>query len=146
MSVNKSQRTEGKLLVNELARDLAAYTIQITSNPKVFLPKYQTALTDEIVKCAISIHKHAWTANNVMVRGQSGREHYTLRRQNQELAIVECNNLLSLIDIAKPLFHLSGKRCQYWGKKTIEVRNKIRGWIESDAKRYAEYRMVYKGM
>lgn len=140
MSVPKGQQADGKLLVNELARDLAVYTIQITSNPKVFLPQFQTALTNELVRTATNIHKFAWTANNIMVRAPNGREQYTLRRENQEMAAAECNNLISLIDIAKPLFHLDTKRCRYWGKKTLEVRNKIRGWMESDAKRYAEYR------
>lgn len=140
MSVPKGQQADGKLLVNELARDLAVYTIQITSNQKVFTPQFQTALTNEIVRTATSIHKFAWTANNIMVRAPNGREQYALRRKNQEMAAAECNNLISLIDIAKPLFHLDTKRCRYWGKKTLEVRNKIRGWMESDAKRYAEYR------
>lgn len=140
MSVPKGHQGDGKLLVNELARDLAVYTIRITSNPKVFLPQYQTALTNEIVRCATNIHKYAWTANNVMVRGPDGREKYALRRRHQELAAAECNNLISLIDIAKPLFHLDSKRCRFWGQQTLEVRNKIRGWMESDAKRYAEYR------
>lgn len=140
MAVPKGQQSESKLLVNELARDLAVYTIRITSNPKVFLPQFQTAVTNEIIRCAINIHKCAWTANNVVVRGQYGREKYTMRRKYQEMAAAECNNLLSLIDIAKPLFHLDAKRCRYWGGLTVEVRNKIRGWTESDAKRYAEYR------
>lgn len=137
MSVPKGQQSDGKLLVNELARDLAVYTIRITSNPKVFFPQYQTAITNEIIRCATNIHTHAWTANNVMVRN---KEQYSMRRKYQELAALECNNLISLIDIAKPLFHLDTKRCRYWGGLTIEVRNKIRGWMESDAKRYAEYR------
>lgn len=137
MSVPKGKQTDGKLLVNELARDLAVYTIRITSNPKVFIPQFQTAITNEIVRCATNIHKYAWAANNVMVKS---RDLYAMRRKNQEMAALECNNLISLIDIARPLFHLETKRCRYWGSMTIEVRNKIRGWMESDAKRYAQYR------
>ena len=140
MAVPKGHQADGKLLVNELARDLAAYTIRITSNPKVFLPQFQTAITNEIVRTAINIPKYAWTANTVMVRGQNAREQYAIRRKHQEMAAAECNNLISLIDIARPLFHLDTKRCKFWGKQTLEVRNKIRGWIESVAKRYAEYR------
>ena len=94
MSVPKGQQSDGKLLVNELARDLAVYTIRITSNPKVFLPQFQTALTNEIIHCATNIHKYAWTANNVMVRGQDGREKYAARRKYQEMAASECNNLI----------------------------------------------------
>lgn len=137
MSVPKGKQAEGKLLVNELARDLAVYTLRITRNTKVFDEKYQSAITNEILHSAIVIHKYAFSANNITVKSH---QQYADRRHFQELAAVECNNLLSLIDLAKPLFHLSAKRCRYWGNLVIEVRNKIRAWIESDAKRYQEYR------
>lgn len=137
MSVPKGQQEDGKLLINELARDHVVYVLQITSNEKVFLPKYQTALTNEIIHSAMMIHKLTWSANNVLV---NSREHYYTRRDYQERAAIECNNLLSMIDIAKPLFKLDARRCTYWGNKVIEIRNKTRNWIESDAKRYAQYR------
>ena len=54
----------------------------------------------------------------------------------QEQAAIQCNILLSLMDIAQGIFHLSTKRIVYWGKKTIEARNLIRAWRDADRKRY----------
>lgn len=52
MSVNESERGKGKFDVLIKANDLAVYTIRITKNPKIFLPEYQTALTNDIIHTA----------------------------------------------------------------------------------------------
>lgn len=133
MSVPENSRTKSKLEVCVKAHDLCCYTLQITSNDKVFTPQFQRSLTDRIVAAAIGIHTDCWNANNIYVKTEDDvRE----RRRLQEEAARKCNVLLSLIDIAKPLFHLASKRVYYWGKKTVETRNLIRAWRESDAKRY----------
>ena len=108
--------------------------MRITKNPKVFMPEYQTALTNDIINTAKEIFIKCWTANNIKVGDDA--ENYITRKRLQEEAARECNNLLALIQMAKPLFHLAGKRVKYWGKKTIEVRNEIRDWKAGDSKRY----------
>ena len=40
------------------------------------------------------------------------------------------------MDLAHRIFHLSSKRVKYWGTLTIEVRNRIQGWMDRDAQRY----------
>ena len=55
MSVNESERGKGKFDVLIKANDLAVYTIRITKNPKIFLPEYQTALTNDIIHTAKEI-------------------------------------------------------------------------------------------
>ena len=67
MSVNESERGKGKFDVLIKANDLAVYTIRITKNPKIFLPEYQTALTNDIIHTAKEIFTKAWTANNIRV-------------------------------------------------------------------------------
>lgn len=134
MSVPENARTKSKLEVNVKAHDLCCYTLQITANKKIFTENYQRSLTDRIVAVAIGIHVDCWNANNIYVKCA---EDYHERRRLQEEAARKCNILLSLIDIAKPLFHLASKRVYHWGKLTIEVRNLIRAWHESDAKRYS---------
>jgi hypothetical protein len=52
VSVNESERGKGKFDVLIKANDLAVYTIRITKNPKIFLPEYQTALTNDIIHTA----------------------------------------------------------------------------------------------
>lgn len=139
MSVPVNQRGQGKLEVCTKARDLAVYTIQITKNKKVFSEEYQEAITDDIIRTAVSIHMLVWTANNILVDSSGDLEE---RIALQEQASRQCNVLLSLIDIAKPLFHLDTRRVMYWGQKVVDVRNLIRAWRASDIKRYAP---KYKG-
>lgn len=67
MSVNESERGKGKFDVLIKANGLAVYTIRITKNPKIFLPEYQTALTNDIIHTAKEIFTKAWTANNIRV-------------------------------------------------------------------------------
>lgn len=135
MSVPENSRTKSKLEVCVKAHDLCCYTLQITANDKIFKPEFQRSLTDRIVAVAIGIHTDCWNANNIFVKAD---EDYTERRRLQDEAARKCNILLSLIDIAKTLFHLASKRVYFWGKSTVEVRNLIRAWRESDAKRYAK--------
>lgn len=134
MSVPETQRGQAKLQVLVDARYLAKYTLQITANEKVFKPEYQRSLTDDIVKTAKDIFTMAWTANNIRVGDDI--ENWNERKRLQEMATRKCNDLLALIDLAKPVFHLSAKRVKYWGKLTIKVRQEIRNWKTGDSKRY----------
>lgn len=135
MSVPETERGKGKFDVLIKANDLATYTIRITKNPKVFLPEYQTALTDDIIRAAKNVFINAWTANNIRV---VERDDWAERKRLQEQAAQECNNLLALIQIAKPVYHLKAKRVKYWGQKIIETRNAIRDWKAGDNKRYGK--------
>ncbi len=135
MSVPVNQRSHGKLEAAVKARDLASYTLKITANKKIFAEEYQEALTNRIIAAAIAIHTKCWSANNVLV---NSREDMARRLALQEEAAIECNNLLSLIELAQPVFHLTSKRVVYWSQKTIEVRGLIRGWRDSDRRRYSE--------
>jgi hypothetical protein len=134
MSVPVNQRSHGKLEACVKAHDLCCYTLQITSNKKVFTTEYQESLTNRIVQSAIEIHTLCWSANNVLVKTKDDRDE---RLAFQRDAAVQCNVLLSLIEIAKRIFHLSTKRVLYWSNLTIEARNLIRAWRESDKKRYS---------
>lgn len=135
MSVPETERGKGKFDVLIKANDLATYTIRITKNPKVFLPEYQTALTDDIIRAAKNVFINAWTANNIRV---VERDDWAERKRLQEQAAQECNNLLALIQIAKPVYHLKTKRVKYWGQKIIDTRNAIRDWKAGDNKRYGK--------
>lgn len=136
MSVPEGQRGKGKFTVPTKANMLSIYTVKICCNKKVFLPEYQHALTDDIIRTAKDIFIHCWTANNIRVG--KDEEKRKERRRLQEQAANDCNNLLALMQMAQTLFHLKLKRIKYWGERTIEVRTLIRSWIESDTKRYSQ--------
>lgn len=134
MSVPVNQRTTGKLEVCIKSRDLATYTLQITKNKKVFAEEYQEVMTDKLISTALDIHALIWGANNILVNSY---QDMVERLAMQDKAAAQCNVMLSLIDIAKPLFHLEAKRVMFWGDKVVNVRNLIRAWHNADRKRYS---------
>ena len=137
MSVPEGKRSHSYLEIFVKCRQLAAYTIKICCNENVFLPKYQNAITNDIMRTAKDIYIHCWTANNIrVVDVDTYRERYRLQR----IAHRECNNLLALIQIAGSIFHLKHKRIKYWGEIILEVRNMIAKWYDSDCKRYKEFK------
>ena len=134
MSVPVNERSHGKLEACVKASELCVYTLRITVNPKIFKPEYQHALTDKIVDTALEIQNLSWSANNVLVN--SAEDMYR-RLDYQDRAADACNNLLSLVEIAKPIFHLATKRVIHWSGLAIETRKLIRAWREADRKRYS---------
>lgn len=137
MSVQKDKRREGKLALAVLARNHAKYVIQITANDKVFKSQYKYSVTDGLVRLAKAIYRCIWTANNIRV---NSKEDYDERREYQKKAALFCSSLLAEMEIAQSVFHLSGKRMRYWTGMVTEIKNKTQAWIQSDAKRYEEYR------
>lgn len=135
--VQKDSRREGKLALAVLARMHAKYVMQITSNPKIFDQRYYHAITVDLIRTSKDIYRSIWAANNTLVKSKGD---YAARRKYQIRAVMLCNMMLADIEIAQSVFHLKGKRMRYWAGMVIEIRNKARVWIESDAKRYSEYR------
>ena len=136
-NVRKDERSDNPLTLPLLARDHAKYVIQITKNPKWFPPEYNRAVTDDLVKEAKDINRLIWAANNIRV---TGPKTYETRRAYQEEAAITCNALLADIEIARTLFHLRGKRVKHWTERVVEIRNRTRAWVKSDADRYRQYR------
>ena len=131
MSVPVPKRTSGELEINTLARSLCVYTLQITDNEKNF-PGCRS-FVENVRDAALEIHMLCWRANNIRVSGDA--ERYAARMEAQNKAADRCNDLYALIEIAKPLYHMSSKRAVYWQGLVVGVRNSIRAWHESDAKR-----------
>lgn len=139
MSVNAGERNVPDTPQNRQldacwkARGIALHTIKICTNKNIFLPEYQGALTDDLIRTSKNIYKDVWKANNIRVTNKSL---WNYRSRLQTEAILECNDLLASIGLARALFHLKGKKVAYWSKLVIETRNMIHKWHESDIKRY----------
>ena len=138
MSVPAGEREEGTFTLPIKAEYLARYTIEITSNENVFLPKYREKVTDIIVAYAIGAYMEIRDANDVTVHQNSPNKNreWMRRRAHQERAIDHCKHLLCMIDLAHRLFHLSGKRVKYWSELVINVRNRTQAWMNHDENRY----------
>lgn len=140
MSVNVGQRNvpdtpqHRQLEACQKAMELALHTIKICNNKNIFLLEYQHALTDSIIQCATDIYVSTWNGNNVFVQADNGR--WEEREKLQLHAALKCNELLALINIARRLFHLKGKKVKYWSQMVIETRQMIRKWHEANKKQY----------
>ena len=103
-------------------------------NKNIFVEEYQDALTNDIIRCAKDIYIYAWTGNNIYVKPDNGR--WPEREQYQRAAIKKCNELLALINMARRLFHLKGKKVRYWSQMTLDTRALLARWHEANAKQY----------
>lgn len=133
MSQPKPSRNEGQLEVNTMALQLCLHTLKITDNTNVFPPDHHQDIVLKVRRLAVDIDLACWRANNIKV-GKSQRL-YNDRMETERKAGDMCNDLNRLIRICKPLFHLSGRKTAYWSKLTVELRNKIRAWYQSDEER-----------
>ena len=132
MSVPSGRRGESDLLVHQKADELAKYTLHITENEKVFDPR-QAMLLGMITESAVNIGKCLWMANNIYVRDENDMRK---RLELQSDGALHYNELMYLIRLSGPVFHLKKKRVGHWAAMTAEVRNLARGWREKDAARY----------
>lgn len=132
MSVEKSKRGEGKLLVITRANELAAYTIKICSNEKNFPKRYRWCISNKLVEAALSINNNIVAANSVYVADDE--QAYNLRRQYQTKALAETYALLSMIDIAYRTFGVESGRVEFWTHLTKEVQALLRNWRKSESK------------
>lgn len=129
MSVPVGKRSHGVLEVNIAALELCKYTLEITSNPNVFVTD-QISFTEKIRNTVIDIHLLCWEANNIRVSDKLDLYESRLEKQNEALSL--CDRLCALIEIAHSLFHLSSKRTEYWMGKVLELRSIIRAWRDSN--------------
>lgn len=132
MSVPVGQRSQSKLEAQLKVERLIAHTIQITSNPNVFDPKFHV-LTDAVVKCSIQIGWHIWEANNIRV---DSREKWIERRALQDRALRKFNVMLYLIGLCKPTFGIRAGKYGHWVQLTREAKTLTAKWRDSDARRF----------
>lgn len=80
----------------------------------------------------IEAYQSAYAANETPFT----KENYRHRRQMQDKSIARLNDMLALIEMSLPIFHISMKRFGYWSGWIVCIRNRIQAWKESDYKRY----------
>lgn len=140
MAVNAGERNvpdtpqNRQLEACEKAVELSIHTIHLCKNKNIFKVEYQEALTNDIIRCAKDIYIYAWEANNIYVK--EGDSRWQRREKLQLLAISKCHEMIALINIARRLFHLKGKKVEYWTRLVIETRTLLRKWHEANAKQY----------
>lgn len=119
------------------ARELAVYTLKICANKNVFLQEHESAVTEKIRELAIGIYMDVQDANNIRVEGRQREQLWAEREKLQRRAIRKCKKLMAMIGLARGLFHLKGKRVNYWSEQVKTARDYIAKWWQGDCKRYS---------
>ena len=131
MSVVKSKRGQGKLLVYTRSNELAVYTIKICSNEKHFPKRYRLCITNKLVECALTINNCVSAANAIYI-ADGDEEAHKMRRNYQTKALAESYALLSMIDIAYRTFGIESDRIEFWTRLVKDVQGLIRNWRKSE--------------
>ena len=135
MSVVKSKRGEGQLVVITKAEELAEYSVKICKNEKHFPKAFRWCFTMKIVDEAVSIYTLIREANTIFV---ATKEDYSLRRRKQLEALSLTDSLLGLIDLAKRVYGLDSDRVEHWALLVKNVSKPLRKWLKSDEERYKD--------
>lgn len=140
MSVVVGQRNirntsfNNKCYAVDSALDLAQHTLKICANENIFTSEFKPTVTNRITDKAISIYMNAYMANKIRVEKDARK--WNERDSRQRAAILHCDELLALINLAKRTFHLRTNKVEYWVKKTISARELLKKWNDSDYERY----------
>ncbi|MBO5090154.1 MAG: hypothetical protein J6C27_04510 [Clostridia bacterium] len=135
MSVVKSKRGEGQLVVITKAEELAEYSVKICKNEKHFPKAFRWCFTMKIVDEAVSIYTLIREANTIFV---TTKEDYSIRRRKQLEALSLTDSLLGLIDLAKRVYGLDSDRVEHWALLVKNVSKPLRKWLKSDEERYKD--------
>lgn len=122
------------------AMKLHAHTCKIMTNPKVFNPAqdFRDMTMVHIFETSLEIVKRLSEANAIDVR--KNPEFAQERLFQQQMALVSVDWLLTLEDQARLQFTMLARKTRkdhYWHEKTVDLKDRIKAWHESDRKRFA---------
>jgi len=122
------------------AMNLHAHTCLIMSNQNVFQPTqdFRDMTMIHIFETTLEILRRIAEANSIDVR--KCPELAGERLAQQEFALAQVDWLLMLEDMAKRQFTRLAKKPKkvwFWNAKTVELKDRLRAWHESDRKRFS---------
>ena len=107
---------------------MTTHTIRICSNPKIFVIEY-SLISNKIINLTLDIYEDVRKAASTRVHTL---QEWQIRQKYQLAALSKCDALLSMIDIAKPLYHLEGKKTRYWIKLTVNTKTLLQYWTKKE--------------
>ena len=121
----------------EAVEDMAAYTLELVSNPKIFLPIYEK-VGKTSVGLAYNVLTYTNLANHTKVYTSFD---WDLRRRSQLMALSYCATLSSNVKVVSKSIHLRGRKEAIWSEKVNKALSLLKAWTDSD---YERYRHKYK--
>ena len=133
---HKSDRTEGKDDILEAAKEMAGYTLRITSNEKNFPKRYRLTVINKIQEKAFYIYDCLITAQEIY---PNTKIEFERRLLYQKEARAACRSLMSMVEIAADTFGVDAGRFEHWTKMVSDLRSHTTGWIMADKARFKRF-------
>lgn len=111
------------------AKELASYTLKVTSNNNNFPKKFRFTLVDRMQRKSFDIYENLLEANRTRVENKYTR--YDLQTQ----AIVSCEELLLYIEMSMMQNIITPKRAEYWSGLVSDVKHMTLAWRKRDKDR-----------
>ena len=128
-----SDRTPGKFDIPLKAKELAGYTIRITSNEKNFPKRYRFTVTAKIQEKAMYIVDCIMMAWELYPNNQIELDRKILYLKE---AKASCRSMSTMIEIAASTFNVNAGTFEHWIRQVTELRDHINAWILSDIGRF----------
>ena len=130
----ENKRKPGKYDVQETAKELASYTLRITSNEKNFPKRYRFSVVNKIQDKALEVVNCLIMANEIFPNTRLELEQRLLYQKKARAAV---RSLMTLMEIAATTFGTNIKTLEYWTKLAKEVYNHTTAWIKKDLERFS---------
>ena len=111
------------------AKELASYTLKVTSNNNNFPKKFRFTLVDRMQRKSFDIYENLLEANRTRVENK-----YT-RYDLQTKAIVSCEELLFYIEMSMMQNIITSKKAEYWSGLVSDVKHMTLAWRKRDKDR-----------
>lgn len=136
---HEANRNPGKYDILQAAKELAGYTLRITSNENNFPKRYRLSVVNKIQDQAVSIIDYLIMAQEIYPVSAIELDQRLLYQKQARAA---CRSMMTLMEIAANTFGINAGTFAYWTKMTRDVRNHTTAWIKSDIKRFEKLRGV----
>ena len=127
------EKTEGKYDILLEAKELAGYTLKITSNEKNFPKRYRFTVTNKAQEISMNIVEWLIMANEIYPNSRMELEERLLYMKKARAA---CRSLLTLVDIAASTFGIKPSTLEEWTRKITKLKSQTTGWIMKDRERF----------
>ncbi|MDR2513922.1 MAG: four helix bundle protein [Christensenellaceae bacterium] len=125
----------GDLTVITKAKDLVSHTLRLTNNSELFPKKVHFTLCQRMQNITLEILHDIIAANEIFpTTEEEAHRRLTLQRE----VLTNCKMFLTFLDISLEQGYIDIRRCEYWSKLTLDVKNLTAAWRQKDATRFSQ--------
>lgn len=125
----------GDLTVITKAKDLVSHTLRLTNNSELFPKKVRFTLCQKMQNITLEILHDIIAANEIFpTTEEEARRRLALQRE----VLTNCKMFLTFLDISLEQGYIDIRRCEYWSKLTLDVKNLTAAWRQKDATRFSQ--------